>query len=151
MSKKPLYFELWLFIFEEKNEVYKFSDEYTAKRLREHIINKTIIMSKTVERSEIDDAISHYEQEKNNGAFNDKYIEYNSKGNENTLIEQYLEKIKSYLGKMIDDLRVSGEWKIHLKMKINFLLLKVDDDQQLIYSKRDHLKAGVSFYLLLLL
>ena len=36
-------------------------------------------------------------------------------------------------------------------MKINFLLLKVDDDQQLIYSKRDHLKAGVSFYLLLLL
>lgn len=109
MSKKPLYFELWLFIFEEKNEVYKFSDEYTAKRVREHIINKTIIVSKTVERSEIDDAINHYEQEKNNGAFNDKYIEYNSKGNENTLIEQYLEKIKSYLGKMIDDLRVSGE------------------------------------------
>lgn len=34
---------------------------------------------------------------------------YKSKGDENTSIEQCLEKIRPYLGNMIDDLRASGE------------------------------------------
>ena len=43
---------------------------------------------------------------------------YKSKGDENTSIEQCLEKIRPYLGNMIDDLRASGEWKIHITKKI---------------------------------
>ena len=49
---------------------------------------------------------------KPNGAFYDKYIEYEINGNKIALIEQYLEKIRSYLGDMIDELKKSGEWKI---------------------------------------
>ena len=57
-------------------------------------------------------------QKKINGTCDDKYIDYKSKGDENTSIEQCLKKIRPYLGNMIDDLRASGEWKIHITKKI---------------------------------
>ena len=31
---------------------------------------------------------------------------------------------------MIDELKKSGEWKIHLTMKVNFMLSKDDDDDK---------------------
>lgn len=48
--------------------------------------------------------INHYKPEKFNGAFNDKYSEYKNKGVENLSIQQYLEKIRAYLGDMIDEI-----------------------------------------------
>ena len=50
--------------------------------------------SEPIKLSEIDvkeDTINHYKPEKTNIAFNDKYIEYKSKDDENTSTEQYLE------------------------------------------------------------
>ena len=35
-------------------------------------------------------------------------------------MKQYIEKIRPYFGHMIENLRASGEWKIHLTLKINF-------------------------------
>ena len=49
---------------------------------------------------------------KPNHAFYEKYIEYKSNGNTTALTEQYVEKIKAYLGDMIDELKKSGELKI---------------------------------------
>ena len=48
--------------------------------------------------------------------FDDKYIEYKSKGVEKHSIEQYYQKIRPYLRDRIVSLRTSGEWKIHLTM-----------------------------------
>ena len=38
---------------------------------------------------------------------------------------------------MVDSLRVSGEWKIHLTMKINFILSKNRGKSQPMDSKSD--------------
>ena len=38
---------------------------------------------------------------------------------------------------MIEDLRTSGEWKIHLTMKINFMSLKYINVKHFIHSKSD--------------
>ena len=70
--------------------------------------------------------------------FNEKHIEY-KKRDENVLIEQYLEKIKPYLGIMIDELKKSGELKIHLTMKVNFMRSKDNDDKQLVHSKSNNI------------
>ena len=85
--------------------------------------SKPMKSSKPIKRPEVDlneDTIDHYEPEKINGVFHDKYIEYESSGSKNTSIEQYLEKIRPYSGNMIDDFRASGEWKIHLTIKVSF-------------------------------
>ena len=62
--------------------------------------------------------------------FNDEYTEYKSKGYENTSTKKYLEKIRPNLGNMIDDIRASGKWKIHLTMEINFMLSKDSSESQ---------------------
>ena len=59
-----------------------------------------------------------------------RHIEYKSEGSEKLSIEQYFEKIKPYLDNMIDKLIKSGEWKINLTTKINFLSSKDNDDKQ---------------------
>ena len=79
---------------------------------------------KPIKRPEIylnRDTIDHYEPEKITGVFSDKYIECKSSGSKNTSIKQYLGKIRPYLGNMIDNLRASGEWKIHLRIKVSFM------------------------------
>ena len=64
-----------------------------------------------------------------NGAFNDTYIKYKSKGDENTPVEQYHEKIRPYLGDMIDKFKKSGEWKIQSTMNVNFIQANDNDDK----------------------
>ena len=54
----------------------------------------------------------NYKPEKSIGGFNDKYIDFKSKGDEKLSIEQYLERIKLYLINMKDELKKLGEWKI---------------------------------------
>lgn len=61
--------------------------------------------------------------------FNDKYIEYQSKDDDNTSIEQNLENIRPYLGNLIVGLRA---------MKIKFMLSKDSSDIQPIHSKSDN-------------
>ena len=72
-------------------------------------------------------------QQKNNAAFNEKYIEYKCKGSKKLSIKQYLEKVKD-LSNMIDN---SGQQKIHLIMKDN-------DDKQLMHSKYNNTKIMIS-------
>ena len=59
-----------------------------------------------------------------NGAFDDNYFEYQSKGNNDKIlpIKGYLNIIKPYLSNIIDDHK--EEWKIQLMMKINFVTTK---------------------------
>ena len=66
-----------------------------------------------------------YKPKKIASAFDDNYIKYKIKGDEKLSIEQYLENVRPYLHDMIDNLKISGEWKIHLTMKTNFMTLHI--------------------------
>ena len=61
----------------------------------------------------------NYRPIKINDAFDDNYIEYQSKGNKDKIlsVKEYLNIIKPYLSNIIDDHK--EEWKIQLMMKIN--------------------------------
>ena len=78
----------------------------------------------------------YYEPVKIYGAFNDKFIKYKSNGDGNNALsmEGYLGKTRPFLPCMIDDLRISGAWKIHLTMKINFMSSKGCNEKHLVHS-----------------
>ena len=65
--------------------------------------------------------MNHYEPEKINGLFDDKYIEYKSKCDENISFEKYLWTIRPFLGNIKDGLKKSDEWKTYLTIKVNFM------------------------------
>ena len=56
-----------------------------------------------------------------NSAFNNDYIQYESKGDKILTIEEYLSMIESYLVDMINDHKNKGEWKIQLSAEISFI------------------------------
>ena len=66
----------------------------------------------------------YYKPIKINGAFNDNYIEYQSKGNEDKIlsIKEYPNIIRPYLSKIINDHKEG--WKIELMMKNNFVTIE---------------------------
>ena len=80
-----------------------------------------------------------YKPIKISGAFSDNYVEYksDSKKDKTILIKNYLDKIREHLRKMINDKQKSGEWKIQLIMKINFISSKNFNDVRDMYSKSD--------------
>ena len=73
----------------------------------------------------------YYKPIKANDAFNNNYIEYESKGDKNkTLsIKEYLNMIRPYLRDIINDHKTQGEWKIQLTMVINFISSKGSDEE----------------------
>ena len=50
-----------------------------------------------------------------NGAFNNSYIQYESKGNKGKILtpSKYLDMIRPYLSNIINDHETQGEWRIH--------------------------------------
>ena len=59
------------------------------------------------------------------------YVEYESEGERKTLlIEEYLNKIKTYLKDIINDLKKSDSWKIQLTIIINFISYKDNNDEE---------------------
>ena len=83
-----------------------------------------------------------------NSAFNNNYIQYESKGNKDKIltVNEYFDIIRSYLSDIINDRKTQGEWRIHsgdtiiknktqsewkiqLIMVINFISSKKDSDE----------------------
>ena len=86
----------------------------------------------------------HYKPENINGALNNKYIEYKSEGGKKLSIEQYLERIRLYLGNMKDELKNQIKWEIQSPMNIYLMPSKDnDDDKQLIYLKSDNIEIMI--------
>ena len=58
-------------------------------------------------------------------AFNDNYIQYESKGDKDKIltISEYLDMIRPYLVNIINDHKTQREWKIQLTATINFIFL----------------------------
>ena len=80
----------------------------------------------------------YYQPIKVNSAFNNNYIQYESKGDKILTIEEYLSMIESYLVDMINDHKNKGEWKIQLSAEINFISSKPDSDETRIMNTKSN-------------
>ena len=83
-----------------------------------------------------------YRPKRTKDAFNDNYIEYESKGdkNKNLSPEDYLDIIKPFLRDMINNHKTHGEWKIQLIMQINFISSLDTKEFRIMHSKSDNVK-----------
>ena len=94
-----------------------------------------------------------------NGAFNNNYIQYKSKGNKGKILTpiEYLDMIRPYLSDMINDHKTQGEWRIHsdnkiierktqsewkiqLTMAINFISSKDSDETRTMHAKSNNVE-----------
>ena len=94
-----------------------------------------------------------------NGAFNNNYIQYESKGHKDKILttSEYLDMIRLYLIDIISDHKIQGEWKIHssnaitehktqgewkihLTMAINFISSKDSDETWTMHAKSDNVE-----------
>ena len=69
-------------------------------------------------------------------------MEYKSNSNENSSLslDEYLNKIKSYLRTIIIDLQNSDTWKIQLTIAINFIPLRDTEEEHVMHSNSDSIK-----------
>ena len=91
------------------------------------------------------------------GAFNNNYIQYESKGDKgkNLSIKKYLNMIRPYLSDIINDHKAEGKWRIHsankiiehktqsewkiqLTMAINFISSKDSDETRTMHTKSNN-------------
>ena len=79
-----------------------------------------------------------YKQIKISGAFSHNFVKYKSDSKKDKSIATYLNKIREHLRKMIEDKKKSGEWKIQLVLKINFISSKNFTETRDMYSKSDN-------------
>ena len=72
----------------------------------------------------------------------DDYIEYESRGDKDNNLspEEYLNKIRPYLRKMIDNHKAHSEWKIQLIMRINFVSPLDSKRFHKTHTKRDNIE-----------
>ena len=94
-----------------------------------------------------------------NGAFNNNYIQYESKGNKDKILtpSEYLDMIRPYLsditndhktqgecrihsGNTITEHKTQGECKIHLTMVINFISSKDSDETRTMHAKSNNVE-----------
>ena len=82
----------------------------------------------------------YYEPIRTGKAFSSKYIEYESNGDKSKMlpIEDYLDRIESYLNDLIDNNKTQGEWKIQLTMPINFISSKDSHETRTRHIKNDN-------------
>ena len=74
------------------------------------------------------------------------YIEYESNGERNKTISvaSYLNKIRSYLKHITNNLKNSDTWKIQLTIAINFISSKDNDKEQVMHSKSDNIEIMIN-------
>ena len=77
-------------------------------------------------------------------AFNNSYIQYESKGDKILTISEHLDMITRYLVDMINDHKTQGEWKIQLIMAFNFISCKPDSDEtRIMHTKSDNIEIMI--------
>ena len=71
--------------------------------------------------------------------YNNNHIQYESKGDNILMVEEYLALIEPYLRELINYYKNKGEWKIQLTAQINFISLKLDSDEaRVMHTKSDN-------------
>ena len=90
---------------------------------------------------------NYYKPVRVNNFWSNNYIEYKSNSDKNRIlsVEEYLDKIRPYLRDIINDLKQSDTSKIQLKITINFISSKNDNDEEcVIHSKSDNKEMVIS-------
>ena len=84
-----------------------------------------------------------YKSIKISGAFSDNFVEYkgDSKKDKSISIARYLNNIRENLIKVIGNKKKSGDWKIQLVMKCNFISSKNFNETRDMYSKSDNFET----------
>ena len=101
----------------------------------------------------------YYKRIKTKGAFDNNYIQYESKGNKgkNLSTKKYLNMIRPYLSDIINDHKTRGlvryhsgnktwvketlsEWKIQLTMAINFISSKDSEETRTMHTKSNNVE-----------
>ena len=92
-----------------------------------------------------------------NGAFNNNYIQYESKENKYKILSKYLDMIRPYLSDLTNNYKAQGEWRVHsgdtimkhktqsewktqLTMAINFISSKDSDETSTMHAKNDNVE-----------
>ena len=81
-----------------------------------------------------------------NSAFNNNYIQYESKGDKDKIvtISEYLDAIRPYLVDMINDHKNQSEWKIQLTAATNFISSKPDSDEtRIMHTKSNNIEIMI--------
>ena len=59
-------------------------------------------------------------------------------------VEEYLNKIRSYLKDIINNIKKSGTWKIQLTMAITYIPSIDNDEERIMHSKSDNIEIMVN-------
>ena len=88
---------------------------------------------------------NYYKQIKTKSGFNNNYIEYESKGDQNKYLssEKYLDIIRPYLSDMINDHKIQSEGKIQLTMQISFISSKDSEETRTRHTKSHNIEIMI--------
>ena len=83
---------------------------------------------------------NYYKPVTENNLWSSNYIEYESNGyrNKTLSVEEYLNKIKTYLKDVINNLQKFDTWKIQLTIAHNFISSMDNDEQHVRHSESDN-------------
>ena len=74
--------------------------------------------------------------------WSNNYIQYKSSGDSKKTrsVEEHLNKIRPYLKHIINNLKISDMWKIHLTIANNIVSSIDNGEERVIYLKRDNIE-----------
>ena len=92
-----------------------------------------------------DDEEDYYEPVEIKSAFDNSYIQYESRGDRdaNLSLAEYLNIIITYLRDMIDNHKDRGKWKIQLTIKINLVSVLDNTQFQEMHTKSDNIEIMI--------
>ena len=108
-----------------KSDKYHYNDDYEYKKIKD---------TQNFFKLSIDK--DHYKPIFVKSGYNNKYIQYESKGDKILTLKEYLALIEQYLRKSINYYKNKGEWKVQLIAEISFTSLKPGSDESRIMHTR---------------
>ena len=83
----------------------------------------------------------YYEPKMVKNFWNNNYMEYENNGDKKKLsLDEYLNKIETYLKNIIINLQNSDAWKIQLTIAINFISSKDTEEERVMHLNSDDIK-----------
>ena len=110
-----------------------------SKMIKDNIIRDIRILFEQGKKED------YYESKRVSNFWNNNYIEYGHK-NRNLSLDEYLNKIKSYLRNTIINLQNSDTWKMQLTIEINFISSKDSEEEHVMHSCSKNVKFTTCIY-----
>ena len=115
------------------------------KENNERLINYGIMKRRDIRI--LFDQEDYYEPKRANKFWNNNYIKYKNNGdkNRNLSLDEYLNKIGTYLRNIIVNLQNSDTWKVQLTIAISFISSKDTEEEHVMHLNKDDIKF-TSYY-----